>query len=177
LKQKKLNRHQIDTTKGVIDEIKSIPVDNLTGLSNFIFRNVDELYPSKKYFEVISSYDVLWMMGKFLQIKNFPGWQGYMNKITQTRDHEVSTIVSIPFIMAPPNDINTIYTSMKLAIDHIKDINLKTILITFDLPLYMKSLNIVLSSSKDSNIKSIVLRLGGFHILMSFFRMYWIYYV
>ena len=41
-------------------------------------------------------------------------------------------------------------------------------MVTFDQPLWWKALNIILSVPDKSPLKSIILRLGGFHTLMSF---------
>lgn len=42
------------------------------------------------------------------------------------------------------------------------------IFVTFDLLLFMEAGNITFSYSSDSILKSVVVRLGGFHLVMSF---------
>ena len=44
----------------------------------------------------------------------------------------------------------------------------QTCIVTFDQPLYLKSSEIVAAADKNSPLSSIVVRLGGFHFLMSF---------
>lgn len=41
-------------------------------------------------------------------------------------------------------------------------------MVKFDLPLYMKALQITLSLPPESKLKNVVIRLGGFHLIMSF---------
>ena len=57
--------------------------------------------------------------------------------------------------MAPPNEHNTIHTCMLMALEQAKESKSKTIFITFDLLLYMKLLDIVLSGPPYSEISRI----------------------
>lgn len=50
----------------------------------------------------------------------------------------------------------------------ILEFNQKSCFVTFDQPLYIKARGIVVSCEKSSNISNITVRLGGFHLLMSF---------
>ncbi|CAH0757850.1 unnamed protein product [Diatraea saccharalis] len=89
-------------------------------------------------------------------------------KILQKKtDFCVSDVEFLPFINAPSSDYNTIYTSLKVAAENSRNIGMQTCIVTFDQPLYYKSQEI-LHSSKDDALKNVVVRLGGFHMLMSF---------
>ena len=47
-------------------------------------------------------------------------------------------------------------------------IAMQTCFVTFDQPLYHKAVKMVSSGTADGDLSSIVVRLGGFHLLMSF---------
>lgn len=47
--------------------------------------------------------------------------------------------------------------------------------ITFDQPLYWKAVNIIRNEPLSSPLKSIVVRLGGFHTEMSFLGSIWVF--
>lgn len=48
--------------------------------------------------------------------------------------------------------------------------------VTFDQPLYAKAREIVAAAPEGSDLSKIVIRLGGFHLLISFFWSNWLYY-
>ena len=74
----------------------------------------------------------------------------------------------LPFIHHPASNYNTIYTTLKCAVDNAASNNQKTCIVTFDQPLFMKAREIVAASEPGSEIPKVILRLGGFHMLMSF---------
>ena len=167
---KKMNRMKqsaLVEKKGIV-QVKPFEFVGESGLSNYVFKNVYELYNSKKYNGLPSTSDFVWMVGKFLDKHKVPGWQGYMEKIFNHEDFDVTKILATPFIMAPPSDIETIYTCLKMATEEADKINVHTVLATFDLPLFIKATELVLSDGPGGELHRIVVRLGGFHLLMSF---------
>ena len=66
----------------------------------------------------------------------------------------------------PSSDINRVYSPLLFVCDHAKRNDIVPIL-TFDQPLWWKVLLFILSESKHSPLKTVVLRLGEFHSLMS----------
>ncbi|CAG4981622.1 unnamed protein product [Colias eurytheme] len=72
----------------------------------------------------------------------------------------------LPFINAPPSDYETIFTSLQEAARNSKRSNQKTTIVTFDQQLYWKARDIV--GAATSELKHVVVRLGGLHLLMSF---------
>ena len=80
-----------------------------------------------------------------------------------------SSVQFLPMIDMDPSNLTCIYSTLSFIVDHTKRYNLIPI-ITFDHPLWWKALLIVLNEPGDSDMKSIVLRLGGLHIQMSFLR-------
>lgn len=65
------------------------------------------------------------MTGKFNELENIPGWQGYMEKIMCEELFDQSRIIYRPFMIAPPSDYDNIYTSIMLAVDESKGLNIK----------------------------------------------------
>lgn len=55
-----------------------------------------------------------------------------------------------------------------MAIEECKSLNQGTCIITYNQPLYIKAREIVASAAPDSDLSKVVVRLGGFHSLLSF---------
>ena len=68
--------------------------------------------------------------------------------------------------MDPTNE-SYIYSTLHFVANEIKKYGV-TPFLTFDQPLWMKALHILDAEPSTSRIKNIVLRLGGFHMEMSF---------
>ena len=78
-----------------------------------------------------------------------------------------SSIKFLPMINMSASDPSCIYSTLSFIADHAKRYNSDPI-ITFDQPLWWKAFLMVESEPCDSPLKSIVVRLGGFHSEMSF---------
>lgn len=93
-----------------------------------------------------------------------PNWNGFMENISSGCSHpEKFSITMLPLIDLNPGDESWIRSTLL----HIKDLasqmNIETPSINFDQPLWVKAVEIVLAKKL-----AIVVRLGGFHCLMSF---------
>lgn len=111
--------------------------------------------------------DLLWMYGKLNDVPGICGWNGFMEQITSKGTFSTSDINTMSFINASPSDYNTIYTTLLCAVAECEKVRPTTCFITFDQPLYQKARDII-SSTSDPRLQSVVVRLGGFHLLMSF---------
>lgn len=116
--------------------------------------------------------DLLYFFGKYDAPKSTANWHGFMNKYHfLNEDYSTTKVIPLPFIKAPPSDHRTILTALidaRLRADKNKQ---KHCFVTFDLPLYMKANEIIASIDPENdpyNLRSIILRLGGFHLCMSF---------
>lgn len=135
------------------------------GLSLIKFENIENV-PS---FQVTITVKLnnLWMFFKYINDNNFLGWNGFMSMICSCREnYEVSKINFLPFINASPSDYNTLYTALVTASQIVLKEGMKTCIITFDQPLYIKACDIVEAKVFDQTL--MIVRLGGFHLLMSF---------
>ena len=72
-----------------------------------------------------------------------------------------SFIEYLPVIDSNPDSYDTVYTTI---VDCLKNSNSSPIIITFDLPLWIKAMRIVLEMKMPV---SVIVRLGGFHFLKS----------
>lgn len=91
-----------------------------------------------------------------------------MEQATKDTNYAKSKILTLPFINAPPTDYSTIYTSLLFAVSKSNSCNQATTIVSFDQPLYWKARDIVATAFSNSSPKSIVIRLGGYHLLMSY---------
>ena len=76
---------------------------------------------------------------------------------------EKSDVHLLPITDMDPNNETCIYSTMIYVKEQALKLGLPTACITFDQPLWLKDVNINYSENLD-----IVVRLGGFHMLMSF---------
>lgn len=82
--------------------------------------------------------------------------------------YETSYILALPFINVDPgNPTAILYSALSFAAKESKLAG-QPCIVTFDQPLFLKAADIVASSATDSYISEVVVRLGGFHLLMSF---------
>lgn len=112
-------------------------------------------------------HDILWYAATKQHIP-VPGWKGYMQCVTAGNFSEKTTVVTLPFINAPPSDYSAVFTALLYASEMCENINQKSLIVTFDQPLYWKAREIVAAAPPDSQLGKCVVRLGGFHLLMSF---------
>ena len=108
------------------------------------------------------SIDLLWQMGYFFKNQQ-PSWSGFMQRYVSGNHPGQSDVNFLPIINLNPSDESCIYSTLLFVIHQAQQLNIETPCITFDQPLFIKAFEI--SQSKNLHI---VVRLGGFHLLMSF---------
>lgn len=120
----------------------------------------------------ISPSDLLYFFGKHTAPKNTANWHGFKNTCHNfNTDYFTTRVIALPFIKAPPSDHTTIMTALIDARLKANKNNQKHCFVTFDLPLFMKGNEVLASIDADNdphNLLSVILRLGGFHLCMSF---------
>lgn len=82
--------------------------------------------------------------------------------------YSVSRIICQPFINEPPSNKGTLNTALSFARSECDKLHQKTCFVTFDQPLYHKARIIIAESQERGKLKNVVVRLGGFHLLMSY---------
>lgn len=115
----------------------------------------------------VSTYYSAYLWAKFFKIENVPSWKGYMEVLSTGIPYIMSQIVCLPFINRPPSNLTTLNSSFHFAAAETRKLNRQTCFVTYDQPLYAKALSIV-EESNSEELKNVVVRLGGFHLLMSF---------
>ncbi|KAK5642676.1 hypothetical protein RI129_008843 [Pyrocoelia pectoralis] len=80
-----------------------------------------------------------------------------------------SRIIFLPFINANPGDYDTIYTALLQASNKCIEQQQKVCFVTFDQPLYHKARDIVASCTLNNDSCQVIIRLGGFHLLIIVF--------
>ena len=90
-------------------------------------------------------------------------WSGYMQNISDGAYPGPSHISFLPIIDLNPNDETCIYSTLLFIQKQATYLNIETLVITFDQPLWLKATETIILKSLD-----IVCRVGGFHLLMSF---------
>lgn len=117
--------------------------------------------------------DYLWLLGSVLEVEKRCGWSGFMECAASGLDttFETSSTLPLPFILSPASDPSTIYTALLHAASKCRSIveANTACFVTFDQPLYCKAADIVEASGPGGELSSVIVRLGGFHMLMSYF--------
>ena len=116
--------------------------------------------------DLTANVDLLWNISLSLHSPR-PAWAGLMQMVHKG-DHPGQTSVSfLPMIDMNPSDMTCVYSTMLYVSSHARRYGVTPIL-TFDQPLWWNALTIQESTPENSEIRSIVLWLGGFHTEMSF---------
>ena len=106
--------------------------------------------------------------GKGRKNVTFPTWSSFhASLVTDTDTEKVSNVAFNPIIMAPPNDHNTIYTTMKRMKEASSILGQTHIPVIFDMGLLTKALEIKWSANNE--LAGVILCEGGMHFLMSVF--------
>ena len=110
--------------------------------------------------------DVLWKTSIMFGSPR-PAWSGTMQFVHQGNHPGKASVMFLPIIDMNPTDSTCIYSTLIFISDHARRHGVTPIL-TFDQPLWWKAVMIVESEPEGSDLREIVLRLGGFHTEMSF---------
>ncbi|XP_076040412.1 glutamate--cysteine ligase isoform X1 [Oratosquilla oratoria] len=147
--------------------IKTFESKSVKGLLNIKVRDLANINPVSTTVSITTT-ELLWLLGKWQKNAECPGWNGYMEKCTAHFPYDVSQISYLPFTNAPPTNYDTIYTVLNQAVEKCNELKQQSCFVTFDQPLYIKARDIVEICGQDSHLNNVIVRLGGFHLLMSF---------
>ena len=96
-----------------------------------------------------------------------PGWSGTMQLVQTGNFPGKSRVVFMPMLDLNPSDMSCIFSTLYFIACQSRKMN-TTPVVTFDQPLYWKALHIVINEPEGSDVKDVIVRLGGFHTEMSF---------
>uniref|UniRef100_UPI00358FA915 uncharacterized protein n=1 Tax=Myxine glutinosa TaxID=7769 RepID=UPI00358FA915 len=146
-------------------EVKIIPFTNRKqiGTNAIMFLPLAELSSSLAHDQpLLTPGDTLWAAGWVIKANDpeFPhsNWNGWMKRIHANDAKQSTQIEFLPVIEGDPNDLNTIFTTLKECIRRAG-----VAIVTFDLPIWLKAVNII----KQANLP-VIPRLDGFHLLKSY---------
>ena len=115
-----------------------------------------------------SYFETLWEISWPLKSPR-PAWKGMMQAAHSGAHPGVSEVFFMPMIDLNPGDLSCIYSTLRFVASQARKYNVTPVL-TFDQHLYLKALSIVNSEKAGRELKSVVLRLGTFHLQMSFWE-------
>lgn len=94
-----------------VSEIQQCSVRKNSGLSSIPIIDVNEGFQVAG--DILpTAPELLWLFGKTANSPDIPGWNGFMEQVTDGLDFHTSKIVFLPFIHAPPTDYDTVLTSL-----------------------------------------------------------------
>ena len=96
-----------------------------------------------------------------------PALSGMMQLVQQGVHPGKSIVMFLSMIDMNPSDASCIYSTLVFVSEHAHRYNIQPV-ITFDQPLWWKAFMITVSEPLTSDLRNIVLCLGGFHTKMSF---------
>jgi len=114
---------------------------------------------------VTANLTILWHAASLFSDdeKPRPSWSGFMQQVTRGQHSSAAVVQMMPLIDMNPGDESCIYSTMLFAIGQANKLSIPCPCLTFDLPLWVKAVDI--ARAKELNI---VCCLGGFHLLMNF---------
>ncbi|KAE8743262.1 hypothetical protein FOCC_FOCC011142 [Frankliniella occidentalis] len=114
-------------------------------------------------------FDLLWLVGNTAMPRIIPGWNGFMSSTMEgTSSYALTATLPLPFVNLNPSDPSTISTCLHFAAEQARIHHQKFCPVTFDQPLFWKAAEMVSASPQNSPLRKVIVRLGGFHLLMSF---------
>ena len=134
---------------------------NIFGLSKLAFKPLIQLYFPTTF---SSSLEILWHSSLLFGTDDKrPNWSRFMQEHSSDEHPPDSKTLMLPIINLNPSDDNCIYSTLLFIHNQAKILNIETPAVTFDQALWIKAIEIV--TAKNMNI---VVRLGGFYMLMNF---------
>ena len=117
-------------------------------------------------FKAQNNFDVLWKTSILFGSPR-PAWSGIMQFVHHGDHPNKSSVTFLPIIDTNSSDTTCIYTTLAFVTEHARRHDVSPI-IPFDQPLWWKAVMIIRSEPLVSDLRRIVLRLGGFHAEISF---------
>ena len=113
-----------------------------------------------------ASLNVLWQTSLLFSTSR-SAWTGMVHCVHCNSHPRRSFVLFLLMIDMSSSDLSCIFSTLNYIANHAHRHNIIPI-VTFDQPLWWKALSIILSQPEGSPIRSVVLRLGAFHMEMSY---------
>lgn len=110
--------------------------------------------------------DLSWNVTFSRQISSITFWSGFMQLVVNGTEFKESEVTILNFVNCSPSDPGTLYTALCYTQDICNKYDIKFCPVTFDQPIYIKAIEILFDHKLE--LKSLFIRIGGFHNVMSF---------
>ena len=120
----------------------------------------------QKTLDPTANLDILWKTSLLFGFFR-PAWSGMMQYVHRGNHPGQSSVTFLPMIDMSSSDPTCIFSTLKFVTEHARKHNV-TPIINFDQPLWWRALTLIMSEPLGSDLREIVLRLGGFHTEMGF---------
>ena len=151
------------------EDLTAVGSININHFSAIDASNNDLVYqklPKVDVEDETSNVDLLCKTSLLLR-SPIPCWSGVMHHVQHGLHPGPSIIKFLPMIDMDPSDLTCIYSTLKFVCAEAKRLGVSPIL-TFNQSLWRKAILITSGEPQSSNLREIVLRLGGLHMEMSF---------
>ena len=154
--------------------VTSKDIEAVGRINTSYFRKKNNSGELLKYEELFISHaadkskqiDLMWKIA-FPLVSHVPAWSGYMQMVRKGNHPGDASVQFLPIIDMSPSYMSCVLSTLQSICNQARQYGI-TPIITFDQPLWWKALTVILNESENSDLHSIVLKLGGFHTLMSF---------
>ena len=134
----------------------------LNGMQAMSYENLSDVRNE----DPTSILDYLWLLSLSVW-STIPAWFGMMQIVHTGEYPGQSSVIFLPMIDMDPGNMSCVHSTLQFICQHASRHGV-TPIITFDQPLWWKSLQVIESQPENIPLRSIVLKLGGFHTQMSF---------
>lgn len=143
-------------------------VDHEKSLKSIVYEDVQD-YTFGSVAAGLTPVYTTYIWGRFLKVWELPSARGFLEKISHDVECRVSRVLLLPIIDQDSSNPQTIHTALHYAANHAKNLKMQTCFVTFDYALWIKAKQII-CNTPDEELKNVQLRLGGFHLLMSYLK-------
>ena len=106
-----------------------------------------------------------WSISKLFKAAR-PGWSVHMQAVTHGDHSRNCSTRCLPMIELDPKSYTYVYSTLKFITVEVNRLNIEVSIVTFDQCLWIKATEVI--CAKSGQFQNIVIRLDGFHTLMSF---------
>ena len=96
-----------------------------------------------------------------------PAWAGFMQMVHTGNHPGQASVMFLPMIDMKPTDMTCVNSTLYFVSEHARCYGVKPVF-TYDQPLWWNATTIVEGAQEDRPLRSVILTLWGFHILISF---------
>lgn len=131
-----INKVKTAITAETISSIASIPIISYEKMENMntkiIIQNFSNFRQILYNTACLSPDELFYMCAQWHSVPKFPGWNGFMEAITDSQKYQKAHIIFFPFVNLPPSSLDCINSVLVLAAAECKKLGLKTRFVTFD---------------------------------------------